>query len=240
MTTNRFLLTLLIILLPSLHSQSQEVLIDEQPTHTNIPENWGPNRANHLQFIVDFGCHLSLSGDIIPIKFIGSYNFAGRLQYKRKLTPVFALLLLSGVEQNRVVFPSSFISPISFKPMHEKEWLRLDWLSSLAFTRINFDKKRGDYLGTYCDIGMFYNYLLASRSVIINTNIHQDTPFNNQKTIMKGLHYINKQRWGLALRLGFNTLTIQYLYQLSKPVFTSYFTLNYPIHELGITIAIPR
>ena len=240
MKTTRTLYTILVLLVAFLHIQSQEVLIDEKPAHPYTSTNWGSNRTNHLQLVIGFGHHLPLENNIIANKLIGTYNLAAWIQYKRKFTPVIALLLSGGVEQNRMALASDIFPPSVSNLSSENEWLRLDWASGIALFRFNFDKKRGNYLGEYCDIGVFYNYLLASRHVIINTFTPGNASFNKQKTILKGLHDINNQRWGFALRLGFNTLALQYLLQLSEPIFTFNNSISFPIHQVGLTIAIPR
>ena len=241
MKSEKFLYVIFIIfivMLPLIPGQGQEVLISEKPNYDKQVNKWGPNRLNHLHYILDIGHHLSFGDEFIPSSIIGSYSFASRVQYKRKLSPNFAIVVNTGIEQHRLKFIPNTVSPISGELSHEKEWLLLHWSSSEAFLRINIDGKRGDYLGKYCDLGLFYNQILGSRHVFIDNAFEEAQTFKRSKTIMKGLHYITKQAWGFAVRIAFDTVAVHYQYQLSPSVLSEDITKDYTVHQLGISYSI--
>ncbi len=221
-------------------TQSQEVLINEQPDYSETLSLWGPNRKNHIQFIMGLNNHLPIGEKPIPIKYFASVGFSEQLQYKKKLSQTFSLLLSGGFEHDRLIFPESANSVFTDKQSHQKENLRLNWMVAQAFLRINFDKHRGNYSGIYCDLGIYSGYLLGSRLVTKDIEMPETKSHAIKKTVYRSINSVNMSKRGMILRLGYNFMAIKYQIQFSEPVFYPDVSFNYPCHQIGIICSIPR
>ena len=118
----------------------------------------------------------------------------------------------------------------------DKQRLIQNQLSSAIFLRINFDKRRGNYMGHYLDLGFkgTYNY----------TNIHFTKIENKDRTVSKmwryNPNYFERFNYGPALRIGIKRYVFSANYNLSGVLKDNYFTSDFTPFSLGLEIGLHK
>ncbi len=144
------------------------------------------------------------------------------LYYKR--------LIFDLVQENEKVFPTNRVE--------EKEQLVLRQLGTTLFIRLNF-KPRGDYMGTFLDLGGFGSFAVDRRFLAWQTSPDPAYQALNSKVVYNRLEYLHPYLYGLSARLGFNRYVLTGSFRLSD-----LFRDNYPEYpelprwSLGVQVGI--
>jgi len=215
----KYILALAFILL-IFNSFSQERVFSLQTIDFSRKGNFGPNLKNYTQFGMNIGVLFSNGNNYLPLK-QGNASFIDfNFRYKRRLNNLLSTgfdIFYSGRSYELKQFAGkTFPDTISYF----KEYLNASDLGSGIYLRINFNKKRGNYLGEFLDLGVSGAYVFSFTQ---STIIKQDN--KKIKSSARGFDFYEIFHYGIYCRLGSQKQAFIFKYRLS-PLFKSSF--NYP------------
>jgi hypothetical protein len=228
---------ILFFLLSGLTTTAQTVLLNEDKS-TETPETErGPNlkKFSHIYMRMAFLASEDKPG--AKIKYGSSVNFAIGVRKKFKISPVYSMGFEIEYEytdykmkqsQDKIV-PDTIINNIS---------QRLDY-SSIAlgfFNRINFDPHRGNFMGTFLDLGIAGEFHYSINSISKN-ELPDGT---NQKVVGGNLNFTNNTNAKAYARFGFSHMAIFGSYRLAELFKSSYGYPDMPRVILGIDVSFYR
>jgi hypothetical protein len=190
----------------------QTVLLNVDQNN-EIPETkFGPNLKKFTHFYLRGGFLASADEPGAEIIYGSSVNLSFGLRKKYKISPVYSLGFEIEYEytdykmkqETGKIFPDTVINNIS---------QRLDY-STFAlgfFNRFNFDPSRGNFMGTYLDIGILGEYHYS-----INTISKNDLPDGTRQKVVTGdLDYTNTMNAKIIARLGYSHIALYGSYRLA-------------------------
>lgn len=207
------LLTLLFFCLLALQpALGQKVIVFEDlQTDTIAPER-GMNRKHYSHAFV--GVHMFLGGTEDPtakISTASSWMFEYGHRYKRKFTHY----LSGGAEWNfrRLKYAPDAWEVASLMSDYEvsNEKLVLVQTGIGVYQRINWQTRRGNFIGRFVDLGVYGNWNFASRHVY---GFKQSTG-ERVKVKKSGLDYVQPFDYGALARIGFDNFVLKSSYRFS-------------------------
>jgi len=213
----------------------QEVILDEEPETYNLQQSWGPNRTNYFQFIVFRGQYLQIGSSMLETETIQNKSLGGQLQYKRKINNLFSGVVEAVYNFDQFGFDCDKPSQLNGASNYDKEHLKMHSTGINGLFRINIDKRRGNYLGKFLELGLFADYLITSEHIGYYKAKEGVDKFKKVTYTESGLNYINPLQYGILIRLGLNKYGI--FYRNRYTYWISDFTINgfLPKHQLGIS-----
>jgi hypothetical protein len=144
----------LLILFPSLAFAQTDVMHRYPKNHEQIP-TWGANRAHYIQGIFGVGFYTPISVDNPDFKTGRSYEINFGAIYRYRIANSFNVgtalsLTAQSIALNKIGMVKSWDNAI-----HSKANLSNTLLTLKPFFRFNLSPKRGDYLGSFIDVGAF-------------------------------------------------------------------------------------
>jgi hypothetical protein len=144
----------LLLLFPSIAFSQTNVLRKVPKNHDQIP-TWGANRTHFIQGVFGVGFYTPIGVANPDFKFGPSYDISFGAIYRYKIANSFNIgtsLSIAGqaIALNDVGMVKSWDNTI-----HSKASLSNSLFILKPFLRFNLSPKRGDYLGTFVDIGGF-------------------------------------------------------------------------------------
>ncbi|MEA1877557.1 MAG: hypothetical protein U9N86_11900 [Bacteroidota bacterium] len=228
----------LVITLTVFPAFGQEVLIEETPDISIQQESWGPNRDNYIQFIMYRGQYIPVGGLMLDTKTIQNQSGGIQLQYKRKLNNLFSFLIEAVYNADQFGFSCDKPSQLNGATNYDKELLKMHSAGLNVLLRINFDKKRGNHLGKYLELGLFANYLITSNHIAYYEGTEGVDKFNKVRVTESGLNYINPFQYGILMRIGSDKYGLfyrsRYTDWITDPTINSYL----PKHQLGLSYSL--
>lgn len=228
----------LVIALTVIPGFGQEVLLEETPNISPQQESWGPNRDNYIQFIMYRGQYLPVGGVMLDTKISQNQSGGVRLQYKRKLNNLFSGLFEAVYNADQFGFSCDKPSQLNGATNYNKELLKMHSAGINVLFRINFDKKRGNHLGSFLELGLFADYLITSKHIGYYVGTEGIDKFNKVKVTESGLNYINPFQYGILLRIGSDKYGLfyrsRYTDWITDPTINGYL----PKHQLGLSYSL--
>jgi hypothetical protein len=184
-----------------LQLKAQEVLLHEEVTADTITPTFGPNYRNFLHSFMAYGATFGgTEGGGTAIRYGNSGNFLFGLRYKYRVSNFFSWGadayysgLFYAIKQDSVkAFPDTLIN--------DKERLTFHNLSIAPYLRFNLEKKRGNRVGNFIDLGAYGEWTF--RLSQFTKNKLPDGRVVRATTT--GLDYYNSFNYGAMARLGFN------------------------------------
>jgi len=234
-------LVLLFILggiLPAL--KAQEVVLEQKPdqlAHTGF----GPNKAWFAQLSIGYG---TLIGDGANANGLSINNWRSNdldisIKMKRKINGLLSVWLEPGyhyaaynINQTEPKLTDSLFWPGNGPLKHVKERFATEGLLLNAFLRLNFDPKRGNYLGDYLDLGAGGDINIDQEYLAIDKNSDGSV----KRTSFSNIPYMNGFGYHVFARIGLNWLAITFNYRLSG-VFKNQYNIPEPsVFTAGIEI----
>jgi len=208
----------LAICLFGLHLNAQEVAFEKEPAIDSLIPRSGPNYAHYLHTYLGLGMAIDggeKGAQVIQPHFFDEWHFG--IRYKRKLNNVFALG--TAMEYNNTQFTMrQNAQKVLPDTLHYKKQRMVFHKARLElFFRINYDKRRGNSLGNYLDLGAFGDFTFAH--VQYNKFKNPDNTLTKAKT--SGFTYFNRLGYGLRFRAGFNLWSVYAQYRLSDQFYPS-------------------
>ncbi len=182
-------------------SFAQEVLLHEDVTADTVTPTFGPNYRNFLHSFVGYGTIFGgTEGPGTTIRYGNSGDVLIGLRYKYKVSNFFAWgaegyyhASVYGIRQDSLkTFPDTLIN--------HKERLTFHSLSTGLYLRFNFEKKRGNRVGNFLDLGGYGEWTF--RLTQFTKNKLPDGRVVRANTT--GLDYFSALNYGAMARLGFN------------------------------------
>lgn len=202
------LLTLLVIL--SLASTSQNVLLKQDVLADTASSNNGPNKANYFHTYFSYGLPVAenFTGADIIIGRSANFNFG--LRYKRKISNFYALGLELFYEGNEFNLKQNNDKILLDTTQHDRERLRFNQFGIGFYNRFNFGR-RGDAIGNFIDIGAYGEWVFNM------THVTKDEMPDGSKVKVKTrkLGYEEPLAYGVLVRIGFNRFVLFGKYRLS-------------------------
>jgi hypothetical protein len=204
------LFTCIFLFIISLHCFSQTVLLEEDRTKDTVPTSFGPNLKNFLHFYLGYGFVAGPSEKGATINYGSSDRFIFGLRYKRKTGGVYSFgfdlnyhFTSFNLKQNAAkVLPDTIL--------HKKEKFSEGALGFQLYNRINFDRKRGNYMGKFIDAGAGIDWFSLSH---ITKDKLPDGSLHSTST--RKLNYVNPVYYYAFLKLGLNRIIFSAGYRLS-------------------------
>jgi len=196
-----FLLLVSCFMFPQL--KAQEVLLHEEVTADTVTPTFGPNYRNFLHSFMAYGAVFGgTEGGGTAIRYGNSGDFLFGVRYKYRVSNFFSwgaeayyrALFYSIKQDSTKTFPDTLIN--------DKERLTFHNLSAGLYLRFNFERKRGNRVGNFLDLGGYGEWTF--RLTQFTRNKLPDGKV--VRTHITGLNYYNAFNYGAMARLGFNRL----------------------------------
>ncbi len=184
-----------------LQVKAQEVLLHEEVTADTITPTMGPNYKHFLHSFIGYGAILGgTEGGQTAIRYGNSGDVLLGLRYKYRVSNFFSFgtdgyyhaAVYSISQKAGKTFPDTILN--------DKERLTFHNLSIAPYLRFNLERKRGNRVGNFIDIGAYGEWTL--RLTQFTKNKLPDGRIVRTNT--NGLDYFNSFNYGAMARLGFN------------------------------------
>lgn len=204
----------------SLSTTAQTVLLSVDKDGEKIIQR-GPNLKNHVQVYFHFGFVAGSDKPGARIIYGSSTDLAFGIRKRHKISPLYSIGFEAEFERlsyklkqtNEKFFPDTILN--------YSQSLRNFSLGLGVFNRFNFDPHRGNFLGTYLDLGIMggwdFGYYEYTRNKLPNGT--------KEAKSISNLSYVNNLDAKVCARMGFSHGSIYTSYRLTKLFKTSY---NYP------------
>lgn len=226
---------IILFLFACIKTGAQTVLLNVDRSTETRPLEFGPNLKRFTHFMIRGGIIASPDKPGARIVYGGSVNLAFGIRRKIKISSVYALGFdiendytdYKFKQEKGKVVPDTIINNVSG---------RLDY-STLGFgiyNRINFDPGRGNFLGTFLDIGIMGEWHYSIKSISKND-------MNNgtlAKVTVKHLKYVYNTNAKVYCRLGFSRISLYASYRLLELFKPSYNYPDLPRIVAGIDLAV--
>ncbi|MFO8054185.1 MAG: hypothetical protein R6U19_03365 [Bacteroidales bacterium] len=236
---HRLFLSLLFLSLAGL-TNAQSVLLEEKVDFYEDTSRRGPNRTHYHHMYSGWGMMFGITNDgVINTDPLLSHYFELGMRYKLKLGKYYSLgyelglnsynFCLDKDDENRS-FPDTM--------QYDKEKVNLFALSGGLYHRINIDKRRGDYIGNFFDMGVYGEWNYASR-YFYKEEYGKD---RKRKVSVYNPDYLNDFNYGVFIRGGYNRYVVFVRYRLSEHIDSDANT-NYhdlPPFNAGVQIGFHR
>ncbi len=184
-----------------LQVNAQEVILHQDVTADTVTPVLGPNYRHFLHSFIGYGVLLGgTEGGGTAIRYGNSGDVLFGLRYKYKVSNLFAwgaeayyrAAVYSIRQDSLKTFPDTLIN--------DKERLNFNNLTAGLYLRFNFEKKRGNRVGNFLDLGGYGEWTF--RLTQFTRNKLPDGRVVRANTT--GLDYYNAFNYGVVARLGFN------------------------------------
>ncbi len=218
------------------HAYSQQYILHE---YVNIPTkelNNCPNCRKFSHFYGSYGMNSSLYSDEANLHLLSSYRYTFGYRIIIKLNKYFSTGFIFENNINRYRIKQEKNKNVHDSILHIKEIFLLNDINAGWYYRINFDKRRGMYIGHFVDIGAYagFNY---KRQRFTKNKIQNDI---TAKTWYKKIEYINKMQHGLFIRVGLNRYVFCLQYRISDIFQPVYEFAQLPAYSFGLEIGFHR
>jgi hypothetical protein len=228
-------ITLLLLLFISLKGFSQTVLMEEKVENDTLVKKIGPNSKHYFSNYISYGLIIgNPEANSAPIKYGNSYGYELGIRYKRKFTNIYAMCFDLGYSMN------SFSYKNTGSINYYKHYTRFNNIKGAYYQRLNFDKKRGNEIGKFIDVGAYAEWIIGSNykyAYKINPS-GSSIDAKNVEVKFRRLNYVNPYNYGLTVHLGFNRLIVFMNYRLSNLFKDSYNTPELPKYIAGLQIGL--
>jgi hypothetical protein len=219
----QIILTLFVLAIASNASAQQPILsMNVEEMENNVYDSdFGPNRRRYNHPYVGFG----VTYDIYEPGFADnvamglpnrSFMFSSGYTSKLKLSRIFALGFDYSLNAKNIsVTQIGQISQINDVNTFNREKFSFFNLGTAPWLRINFDRKRGDILGKYIDLGGYANWHFAHRHRLKHKSGHWTGRSNKIQTNYKP-DYVNNYEYGVVFKIGLGNFIFYNQIRLSK------------------------
>jgi hypothetical protein len=206
----------------------QTVLLETDLSRDTLPQTSGENLKYFSHFFFGAGFIFGETNKELPVMNGRSYEFHAGFRTKRKVTPVYSYgfdffyrAINYYIRQNaEKKFPDTL--------QHKSQKYNFFSLGAGVYNRFNFDAHRGNFLGTYADIGITAEWDFTARTVT-----HDVLPNDEKiKVIAKHFGYVNAFSSRVFLRAGRSKVVVYGAYR-----FTDHFKASSGLTELPRFIA---
>jgi hypothetical protein len=229
-------LLLLVICIHAGYTHAQKILLEKTiPSADSIPA-YGQNYRHFVHSYIGFGFIAGPADDkYSKIKYGSSTSYYIGARYKLKLSGWYALGFDISYNYRVYRIAQTINKTIPNTLKHDKEDLRINNISLELYQRFNLNKRRGNSLGTYLDIGAVGD--LVVRGVNRYTNIYSEPNeygASTSKVRNYDLNYIAPLNYGVMMRLGINHFALYTQYRMGNMFKSSTTFSEFPRLSIGI------
>ena len=214
---------------------AQEIMIHEDLRGDTLVPEFGMNRKHFRHAYVGSQIFLGeAEGPSGEIRTGLSWATEYGMRYKRRFSNVFS----GGIEWS--IRRLEYI-PKNWGMVYMHEWgdlknerLLLMQTGLGLYQRINFQKRRGDYIGRFLDLGLYGNWNFFSRHIYIFKN----TKDERVKVKTTHLSYIEPFDYGVLARLGFGNFVIKGTYRFADHFKESSGLEEFPRFGFGLELGL--
>lgn len=217
----------------SLHLNAQEVLLHEDVTTDTIKPIFGPNYRHFLHSFFGYGVILGgTEGGGTAIRYGSSTDINLGVRYKYKVNKFFSLgaeayyrAAIYSIRQDTLkIFPDTV--------MNNRERLTFHNISFGSYLRFNLEKKRGNRVGNFIDLGGYGEWTFR-----LNQFTRNKLPDGRLiRSNITGLDYYKTFNYGVQARLGFNRWIIFSSWRFSDYFYPSKNLPELPRLTLGLQL----
>ena len=204
----------LVVVLISMVTQksfSQTILLEEDRSRDTFPQTTGPNLKHYSHLVFAAGFVFGESGKEMPLKAGSSYEFCSGFRTKRKVTPVYSYGFDFFYRAVNYYIAQDEGKKVPDTVLHKSQKYNFFSFGTGVYNRFNFDPGRGNYMGTYVDVGLTGEWDFTARTVTRDV-----LPGDEKvKLIAKNFDYVNSFSSRVFLRGGKNKVLLYGSYRLT-------------------------
>lgn len=210
-----------LLFLTSFYCGGQTVLLKYEEATEPLYDK-GPNQKKFVQGLIKFGFVTPPDNSNAKIVYGSSVNLGLGLRKKFKMSSIYSLGWELELEYTDFKFEknSSELSPVGTSIDTKRFDVSLIALG--FFNRFNFDPNRGNFMGTYLDLGINAGYAYSMKEVY-----KYKTGYGEAVTKVSSLNYANTFQSDAFMRLGYSRLNLWLKYRI-----TDFFESNSPVPEV--------
>ncbi len=224
------IITLVFIFLCLSENRAQTVILSKSVSDT-AESNFGPNKKHFLHFYLGYGfvAGKNMSGSEINYGRSGGFTYG--IRYKMKISGLSSFGFDIGYKGANYSLSQTAGKVFPDGTQHKSETLSCPSLELALYNRINFDIKRGNYMGKFLDIGIAYNrYFWITH--VTNDDLPNGTEVEVTTTKLKYVEYNN---YTVFARLGINKYIFTAGYRL-MPLFKNAVYNEFPPFIIGMQL----
>ncbi len=210
----------LILILCNLSAEAQTVLLNYDKA-TEPKYDKGPNQKKFTQGLIKFGFALPVS-DRQEIIAGNSVSWGIGLRKKFKISPLYSLGWEFQIDFTNYKIKRETGALSLFGTPIEDRRFDVSAVSLGQFNRFNFDVNRGNFLGTFLDLGITGKYCLSMSEVY-----KYDTGYGTARTEVDDLDYVKRIQAEAFARFGYSHISIWASYR-----FTDLFKSKFQMQEM--------
>ena len=145
----------LILLLSITFAKAQSVELEDNIKADTLSSNFGKNRFFYMHNTIGYGVNIINQSDVYEAEQPGSgcFMFGYNFKWKANNLLAFGFDLMWNSYDYQLKQDDNKLFPDSLK--HDKQKIMFNDIAISPYIRINFDVKRGDYLGYYLDLELW-------------------------------------------------------------------------------------
>jgi len=210
----------------------QNVILQETVTNVTEKPKHGPNCRFFNHFYFSFGINPTLQSGETEVFLLSSNRVTlGNRQIFRLNNYIATGFNIELSTSNFKVKQNENNQRLD-SMFHEKERYIFKDLSGSWFIRLNFDKRRGKYIGHFMDLGAYGGYNFSRQRFVKDIT----TENSITKIWYKQPDYLNAFQYGVFVRIGLNRYVIYSGYRLSDLIDTSKGLTQLPAFTFGLEV----
>ena len=210
----------LIFILNAVSARAQTVLLNYDRALEKKYDK-GPNQEKFTQGLIKFGFVLPVS-DRQEIIAGNSVSWGFGLRKKFKISPLYSLGWEFQIDfTNYKLKRAPGALSLYGTPIEDRRF-DMSAVSLGQFNRFNFDVNRGNFMGTYLDLGVTGKYCLSMSEVY-----KYETGYGTARTEVDDLDYVKKIQAEVFARFGYSHISLWASYR-----FTDLFKSKYQMQEM--------
>jgi hypothetical protein len=207
---------------------AQEVKLAQDVGSDTLKSKFGPNLKHYVHAYVGYGLVAGPSeAKGSQVKYPSSHEWVFGVRYKYKIGEVYGLGLDLALTPQVFALKQQEGKLLPNTVHHDSEKLKFTNIGLGFYNRFNFDK-RGNYMGTFLDLGVYGNWMAHSAHVFQDPDSYPLSGVKNIKVQENDLKYLANFNYGALVRLGFNNYVFYGTYRISDLFDSGYgvFDLN--------------
>jgi len=231
----RIVFLILLGLFICLPASGQEIFLREDLRGDTITPDTGMNRKHYRHAFI--GSNMFLGGPDGPggaINSFKSWGYEYGLRYKRKFSHYYSVGYDINLRRLRYTPSEWQMASLNGELPLKREKVVLVQTGLALYQRINWQKRRGDFIGRFVDLGVYGHWNFASRYVYAF-----DLPTGERVKVKKSkLDYVQPFDYGVLGRIGFGNFVLKSTYRFSDHFKESYGLDEFPRFTLGFELGL--
>jgi hypothetical protein len=232
MMKNKLIFLLMCFILFALAAASQDVVLWEKVNkNTGIPEK-GINSSRYNHFYVGWGLNMGLLENETTVRIPSSNDYFFGYRQIYKLSNYFAAGFQLTFGKSMYSILQDGEKNVHDSILHKKEMYLINQGDFSVYLRLNFDRRRGAYMGHFLDLGSWGGYNFMRRRMIEDVTDYE----SRIRVWYKDVSYIEKFQYGVYASLGINRYVFFARYRISDLFDSAYNFSQLPALTFGFEV----